>query len=148
MKNVMWPDIFVNASDLDFQGLVSQWPRTVSGQLQPIGASAFGDLFFQRANGNVERLDVLEGGTHFVASSYDEFKSLMNSPAWQEQNLLTQGVALLLEKNISRGPNQFWGFAPHPALVGKIDWARVMPLDAVVWHSICAQVLDSHSLQA
>lgn len=143
--NVTWHDIFINASDLNFQELLNQWPITVSGRLQPIGASAFGDLFFQRPNGNVERLDVLEGGTHLVASGADEFKSLMNSPAWQEQNLLTQGVALLLQKGISRGTNQFWGFAPHPALVGKIDWARAMPLDAIVWHSICAQILDAHS---
>ena len=143
MNKITWADIFINASDLDFQELLGQWPNTVSGRLQPIGASTFGDLFFHRPNGNVERLDVLEGGTHLVASTYDEFNSLMNSPAWQEQNLLTQGVALLLEKNISRGPNQFWGFAPHPALVGKIDWGRTMPLDTIVWHSICAQILDS-----
>lgn len=145
MNKMSWADIFIHAAEFDFQPLLGQWPQTISGRLQPIGASAFGDLFFLRPNGNVERLDVLEGGVHPVASSADEFKSLMNSAAWQEQNLLTQGVALLLEKGLVRGPGQFWGFAPHPSTIGKIDWGRVMALDALVWHSICAQWLDSPS---
>ena len=65
----------------------------------------------------------------------------MNSPDWQEQQLLSQGVAVLKEKGISRGPAQFFGFAPHPSFIGKIDWSRVMPFDANAWNSICAQTL-------
>lgn len=87
----------------------------VVGRLRPIGASAFGDLFFERPSGEVERLDVLEGGVHPVANSFDDFSSLMNLRDWQESSLLTQGVALLSEREIVRGPGQFYGFAPHPA---------------------------------
>lgn len=66
---------------------------------------------------------------------------MMNSRDWQEQNLLSQGVALLKERGVARGPGQFYGFAPHPRFTGKVDWSKVMPLDAVVWNSICAQSL-------
>ncbi len=142
MRKITWQDIFSDASILNFQELLKQWPKTVSGQLRPIGASAFGDLFFQRPNGNVERLDVLEGGTHFVAENHEEFGKLMNSPKWQEANLLTEGVVLLLDKNITRGEGEFFGFTPHPAFTGKIDWAQAIPLDALVWHGICAQALE------
>ena len=142
MTRLAWPDIFIDASALDFAALLAYWPNTVSGRVRPIGASAFGDLYFQRPNGNVERLDVLEGGIHLVAASQEEFATLMNSQEWQEGNLLTEGVALLLERGLTRGPGQFFAFAPHPSFVGKIDWSRVIPLDSTIWHSICAQALE------
>ena len=146
MPGLTWPEVFIDASSLDFLELLGFWPLTVSGQLRPIGASAFGDLFFQRPDGQVQRLDVLEGGVRSVASSFDEFSAQMSSPAWKETNLLTEGVALLQERGVRRGPGQFFAFAPHPALTGKIDWTRVLPLDAKVWHSICAQLLDAEAM--
>jgi hypothetical protein len=137
-----WSDIFVDASALKGIPLFQQWPNTVQGRVALIGASAFGDLFFSRPEGAVEQLNVLEGGVHHVAATFEKFTRLMNTPKWQESMLLTQGVALLAERGIPRGSQQFYGFAPHPRWTGRIDWARVMPLDAVVWHSICAQTLD------
>lgn len=141
MNSLTWHDLFVDASLLDFNALLSEWPGLVDSQIRPIGASAFGDLFFERRSGEVMKLDVLEGGVHPVAASFQRFGELMNSREWQEQHLLSQGVALLKQKGISRGPSQFFGFAPHPSFIGKIDWSRVMPFDAVVWNSICAQTL-------
>ena len=141
MNPLSWNDLFVDASLLDFNALLSEWPGLEAGEIRPIGASAFGDLFFERRSGGVMKLDVLEGGVHLIAASFQQFGELMNSPKWQEQHLLSQGVALLKEKGVPRGPSQFFGFAPHPSFVGKIDWARVMPLDAAVWNSICAQTL-------
>lgn len=142
MNPLTWNDLFVDASLLDFNALLSEWPGLVVGEIRPIGASVFGDLFFERRSGEVMKLDVLEGGLHAVATTFQQFADLMNSPDWQEQQLLSQGVALLKEKGISRGPAQFFGFAPHPSLVGKIDWSRVMPFDVNVWNSICAQTLS------
>lgn len=115
--------------------------RTTLNEIRPLGASAFGDLFFERRSGEVIKLDVLEGGVHSVAPKFKRFSDLMNSAEWQEQHLLSQGIALLKEKGIARERGQFFGFAPHPALAGKIDWARVVPLDAIVWNSICVQTL-------
>jgi hypothetical protein len=143
MNALSWPDIFVDASLLDFPRLLGHWPHTISGPLRPIGASVFGDCFFQRPNGHVERLDVLEGGVHPVASTFDEFSRLMNSREWQEANLLTRGIALLMDRGLVRGDGQFFAFAPHPSFTGKIIWDRVMPMDAEIWHSICAQTLDA-----
>jgi hypothetical protein len=141
MNSLTWDDLFVDASVLDFNSLLLKWPDLIIGEIRPLGASVFGDLFFERRSGEVIKLDVLEGGVHLVAPSSQHFADLMNSPEWQEQHLLSQGIALLKEKGLSRDQGQFFGFAPHPALAGKIDWSRVMPLDAVVWNSICAQTL-------
>jgi hypothetical protein len=140
-----WSDIFVDESELEGIPLFQQWPNTVRGGSALIGASAFGDLFFVRLEGVIELLDVLNGGVHHVAPNFEEFMRLMDTPEWQESVLLSREVALLTERGIIRGSQQFYGFAPHPSLVGRIDWARVMPLDAIVWHSICAQILDVRS---
>ena len=143
MTQLSWPDIFIDASNLDFRALLAEWPNTIAGPLSPIGASAFGDLYFQRPNGSVERLDVLEGGVQTVADSFEAFQALMNSPEWQEDNLMTSGIALLHDRSLLRGFGQFYAFAPHPALTGQFDWNRVVPMDAVVWHSICSQAFAS-----
>ncbi len=142
MTRLSWPDIFIDSSLLDFGVLLGMWPKTVTGRLSPIGASVFGDCFFLRPNGVVERLDVLEGGVHPVANSYSQFQEFMNRHEWQEDNLLTEGVALLLERGLERLPTQFFAFAPHPSFTGKISWDKVMSMDAPVWHSICSQLLD------
>lgn len=141
MKSLTWNDLFVDASLIDFNSLLLEWPGLPVGEIRPIGASVFGDLFFEHRSGEVSKLDVLEGGLHLIAPSYQKFSELMNSAEWQEEHLLSQGVALIKEKMISRAPNQFFGFTPHPSVTGRIDWSRVMPLDAVVWKSICAQTL-------
>jgi hypothetical protein len=143
MNTLTWNDLFIDASILHFADLLSEWPGLEVGNIRPIGASAFGDLFFERQSGEVMKLDVLEGALVRIAVSVQQFGDLMNSVAWQEHHLLSQGVALLKEKGISRGSDQFFGFAPHPAVAGKIDWARVMSLDAVVWNAICAQTLGA-----
>lgn len=141
MDSLTWDDLFVEADRLDFNSLLLEWPGLVKGQIRPIGASVFGDLYFELRTGEVQKIDVLEGGVHSVAENFQQFTGMMNSRGWQEQNLLSEGVALLKERGVERGAGQFYGFAPHPTFTGKIDWSRVMPLDAVVWNSICAQSL-------
>lgn len=143
MHALTWDDLFIDAALLDFSALLLEWPGLVNEEIRPIGAAVFGDLFFERRSGVVEKLDVLEGGVHHVANNFQQFSEFMNTPEWQEQHLLSQGVALLKEKGVHRAPGQFFGFAPHPAITGQIDWSRVMPLDAIVWNSICAQSLGT-----
>lgn len=141
MNTLTWNDLFVDAALLNFNALLLEWPGLITERIRPIGASVFGDLFFQKKSGEVCKLDMLEGRVSFIADSVQQFSEFMNSRKWQEQHLLSQGVALLKEKGIYRTSCQFFGFAPHPSLTGKIDWSQVMPLDAVVWNSICAQAL-------
>lgn len=141
MSALSWEELFVDARHLDFGALLAEWGGLVGGPIRPIGASVFGDLFFERRTGEVEKLDVLEGGVHRVAATSDEFTTLMNSVEWQTHNLLSEGVALLTERGVTRNSGQFFGFAPHPVLTGKIVWSSVTPLDFVVWNSICAQLL-------
>jgi hypothetical protein len=148
MNSLTWNDLFVDASHLDINAMLLEWPGLIFEEIRPIGASAFGDLFFERTSGEVDKLDVLEGGLHRVADNFQQFSGFMNAPEWQEHHLLSQGVALLKEKGICRDQNQFFGFAPHPSFMGKIDWSKVVILDAVVWNSICAQTMCVASASA
>jgi hypothetical protein len=104
--------------------------------------SAFGDIYFERPDGRVQRLDVFEGGVTQIALTSDEFTKLMNTQKWQEENLLSEGVALLADRGMRRQPQQCFAPVPHPVLSGSIDWSNIMLMDAVAWHSICSQLLD------
>jgi len=134
--------LFVHASDLDVASLLGMWPKSISGNVIPLGASAFGDLFFQRPEGHVEKLDVLRGGVHYAASSLEEFKLLMNSRYWRAANLMSHGIDVAASKGIARKQGHFLGFGKHPSRSGRIDWASLMSLEARAWHAICAKALD------
>lgn len=140
-----WADLFHEGSEVDFPSLFAQWPGLIEGPIQPIGMSAFGDLYFRRPDGTVHVLDLLEGGIRQVAASDADFRANMNSRAWQDANLMPEVVALLRERGLQPGPGQVYGFAPHPALVGKLDFKTAVVLDAVVWHTLCRQILGTAS---
>ena len=137
--SLSWSDIFLDGPEFDFQHVLAQWSPLVEGQLQPIGMSAFGDLYFLRPDGTVHVLDVLEGAVRQVAESQAEFGTSMNSREWQDANLMPDVVWQLQQRGLIRGNGQVFGFAPHPAFVGKIAPETAMALEAVVWHSICSQ---------
>ncbi|MDF1761827.1 MAG: hypothetical protein P1U57_00320 [Oleibacter sp.] len=65
----------------------------------------------------------------------------MNSKKWQESNLMPEVVWELQNRGLVREPGQVYGFAPHPSLTDKISPEAALVMDAVVWHSICAQLL-------
>ena len=141
--SLSWSDIFLQGPEIDFGRLLEQWSSLVSGRLQPIGLSAFGDIYFLRPNDTVQVLDVLEGSVHQVAESQKAFSECMNSKDWQDANLMPEVVWQIQQRGVLRGPGQVFGFAPHPSLAGKIAPETAMAMDAAVWHSICAQLLGS-----
>ena len=143
--SISWEEIFLQGPEIDFCQLLEQWSGLVSGELQPIGLSAFGDLYFRRPEGAVQVLDVLEGVVREVADTEAAFGSCMNSKEWLDANLMPEVVWQVKERGLVRSPGQVFGFAPHPALVGKIAPETAMVFDAVVWHSICAQVVGPAS---
>ena len=137
-----WPEILSQDSALDFERLLGLWPHTVVGRVRPIGMSAFGDVFLERPAGEVQRLDVFEGGLHHVAPNASAFATLVNSPEWRTENLMPEVVVLLSERGLRRGPGECFGFAPHPFFVGAVQLDRALVMGAYPWHGICSQLLD------
>jgi hypothetical protein len=139
--SINWNEIFLQDPEIHYSQLLEQWSPLVSGKIQPIGLSAFGDIYFFRSDGSVQVLDVLEGAVRSVAESQQAFGECMNSKEWQDSNLMPEVVWQLQNRGLIRNPGQVFGFAPHPSLAGKIAPETAMVMDAVVWHSICSQLL-------
>ncbi|MDM0107652.1 hypothetical protein QTH97_22075 [Variovorax sp. J22R24] len=142
MKLLPSTELFIDAARVEFEPLVGMWPKSIGGKVLPIGASVFGDLFFQRPEGNVQKLDVIEGGVHHAAFHLGEFTLLLGSQYWRDTHLMSHGAGLARRRGLARRKGQFFGFTRHPFHDGRIDWNSLTCFDAVEWHAICAKALD------
>ncbi|MBE7463853.1 MAG: DUF1851 domain-containing protein [Planctomycetes bacterium] len=139
-----WDDLLIQSlSESDARTWLGYWSGMVGGRVAPVFMSKFGDWFLRRPDGGTDELSVIEGTYSQVASTPKEFVSFVNTQSWQEQHLLSYQVAQLHERGIIPQPGQCYAFAPHPALLGRIDVERVMLMDIGVWQSICAQHFQS-----
>ena len=139
-SKLTWHDLLIQSiPESDARTWLGYWSTMVGGRVAPVFMSKFGDWFLRRPDGGTDELSVIEGTYVSIASSPDEFASLVNTQAWQEQHLLSYQVAQLHERGIIPPPGQCYAFAPHPALLGRIDIERVMLMDIGVWQHICAQ---------
>ena len=136
-----WDDLLIQKlSESDVRTWLGYWPGRVTGRVAPVFMSKFGDWFLRRPDGGTDELSVIEGTYSSVASTPEEFSALVNSREWQEHHLLSLQISQLHERGIIPPAGQCYGFAPHPALIGRIDVERVMLFDIGVWQNICAQV--------
>ena len=110
--------------------------------------SKFGDWFLRHPNGATSELSVIEGTVRQVASTPEEFDTFVNWRDWQEQHLLSLLVFSLHERNIIPSKRECYGFAPHPALSGKIDIEHVVVTKIGAWQAICSQTFGKPTSQA
>ncbi len=141
-----WNDLLIeNISDSDSETWLGYWSGMVTGRVAPVFMSKFGDWFLRRPDGGTDELSVIEGTYRTVASTPDEFGSLVNIQTWQEEHLLSLQVAQLHERGIVPSGEQCYAFAPHPVWVGRIDISTVMLMDINVWQHICAQEFNARA---
>jgi hypothetical protein len=135
-----WDDLLIQSfPESDARTWLGYWSGIAGGRVAPVFMSKFGDWFLRRSDGGTDELSVIEGTYSKVASTPEEFASLVNTQAWQEQHLLSLQVAQLHERGLIPGPGQCYAFTPHPALLSRIDVDKVMLMDIGVWQHICAQ---------
>jgi hypothetical protein len=139
-----WDDLLIQRlSESDVRTWLGYWPRRVTGRIAPVFMSMFGDWFLRRPDGGTHALSVIEGTYSAVASTPEELASLLNTPAWQEEHLLSFQVLQLHERGVIPRLGQCYGFAPHPTLTGRIDIDTVVLMSIGVWQRICAQHFNS-----
>src|SRR5215217_7548453 len=127
---VTWDDLLIqNIPESDARIWLGCWSGMVVGKIVPVFMSKFGDWFLRRPDGGTDELSVIEGTYSSVASTPEGFRSLVNTQAWQEQHLLSLQVGQLHERGLVPQAGQCYAFAPHPALLGRIDIERVMLMD-------------------
>jgi hypothetical protein len=135
-----WDDLLIQSiTESDARTWLGYWSGMVGGKVAPVFMSKFGDWFLRRPDGGTDELSVIEGTYSQIASTPDEFTSLVNTQAWQEEHLLSFQLAQLRERGIIPSAGQCYAFAPHPAFLGRIDIERVILMDIGVWQHICAQ---------
>jgi hypothetical protein len=139
-----WDDLLIQRlAESDVRTWLGYWPGRITGRVTPVFMSQFGDWFLRRPDGGTAELSVIDGTYLEVASTPEEFASLVNTQSWQEQHLLSLQISQLHERGIIPKPGQCFGFAPHPALLGRIDISRAVLMDIGVWQMICAQHFDT-----
>jgi hypothetical protein len=136
-----WDDLLIQSiAPESWARCLDMWRHLVHERVAPVFMSKFGDWFLRRPDGSTAELSVIEGTFNTIAGSPEEFTALVNAQAWQEVHLLSHQVHELHQRGLVPGLGQCYGFAPHPALTGKIDVRMAMLMDIPVWQSICAQV--------
>ncbi len=142
-RNVTWEELFSDSPPIDYGRIFQSWrPHIeVPEKVAPIGASAFGSIFFMRENEAVSCLDPLQGKVREVSKSFDAFSRDMNSEAWQVENLHSKVVAEIVSQGLKRAANQSFALAPHPNFTSGISLTRskVMVLSTEIWHHISMQ---------
>ncbi|HEV7507300.1 MAG TPA: hypothetical protein VGS07_20595 [Thermoanaerobaculia bacterium] len=142
--NLSWDDLLIQSiPESEARTWLGYWPGMASGRVTPVFMSKFGDWFLRGPDGATCELSVIEGTYLSVATTPEEFASLVNTQAWQEQHLLSLQVSQLHERGLIPKAGQCYAFAPHPALLGRIDIAQVMLMDIGVWQHICAEYFVS-----
>jgi hypothetical protein len=145
-SKLTWDDLLIQSiPESEGRTWLGYWSGMVGGRVTPVFMSKFGDWFLRRPDGSTDELSVIEGTYSLVAWTPEEFTSLVNTQAWQEEHLLSFQVARLHERGIIPQPGQCYAFAPHPVFLGRIDIDRVMLMDIGVWQHICAQHFLSQS---
>lgn len=142
-QKLTWDDLLIqNLDETDVRQWLGYWSGWLTGEVQFVAMSKFGDWFLRRRDGSTDELSVIEGTYATVAESPDEFTQAINSPHWQEEHLLSLQVQALHERGIVPAAGQCYGFAPHPVWTGKLELDHAMLLPIGVWQSICAQTLN------
>lgn len=141
MIQLKWDDLLIqNLEKAECEKWLICWQGRVSGRVEPVCMSKFGDWFLRHPDGATSELSVLEGTYTKIASTGEEFTNLLNSRAWQEEHLLSLVVLQLHERGIVPVAGQCYGFAPHPRISGSIDLNDALIMDIGAWQTICASV--------
>jgi len=138
-----WNDLLVqNISESNAREWLGCWQGVIKNKVAPLFMSKFGDWFLRHPDGSTHELSVIEGTYSTIASTPEEFGSLVNSATWQEEHLMSLVVQQLHERKMVPQEGQCYAFAPHPVLAGGIDIDRAMLMDIGVWQHICAQTVS------
>src|SRR6267154_5413640 len=84
-------------SESDALAWLGYWCGRVTGRVAPVFMSKFGDWFLRRPDGGTDKFSVIEGTYSSIASTLEEFLSLVNTQTWQEHHLLSIQISQLHE---------------------------------------------------
>jgi hypothetical protein len=141
----MDPLFVATPSETEIEETLRMWPELVGLRVRPLLVSAFGDIFIEKASGEVWVVSPVELSCERVADSVDELQQLFSDPEWAQQQLLTEVALLARDKGVRRPPDQVFAIAPHPRFTGSITAGELVPMDLRIWHNIALQFREQTS---
>ena len=138
-QRLTWADLLIDPPSTGMAEILAPWRAILNGKFRPIAFSAFGNLFFERPDGSVHVLDVIDGEVTGVAPSFTSFQTLVNTREWQEEHLASELIWQLRQRGLRPGVNECYAISPHPVFGAGITPDRIMPMSIQVWLSLSAQ---------
>jgi hypothetical protein len=141
-RRLAWDDLLIqHVPETETRIWLGYWSATIEGRVAPVFLSKFGDWFLRRPDGSTDELSVIDGRCSQVAGTPEEFHTLVNTPVWQEEHLLSFHVFQLHERGLVPKASECYAFAPHPLISGRINIDEALVMDIGVWQHICAQLI-------
>ncbi len=136
--------LFLEVKPMQAMEWLSYWEYQIPDEAELVCMSKFGDLFLRMPNGHTLEFSLVGGGTtKTVAETPDEFVALVAAPDWREIHLRASLIEKLHDDGLIPDKDQCYGFAPHPAISGKVEQRHVMIVDVSKWHSLCAALFQA-----
>jgi len=133
-------DLTVNFRHLDRESVLSDWRWLVPMQKHAILVTLTGNLFVQdELTGGIDFLDVGAGRLSPVATSMEEFQSLLSDREFVLRAFEVRLVAELL-KSGRPSEGRLFGFKRLPRMGGTYDPSNFEETDLQVHFSLCGQL--------
>ena len=108
----------IDHSGIDWSLTLQEWDWVLPSTFDVWLLSRAGDLFITVADGSIQMLDVGGGALKCVASSKDDFVSMLDDAAMAESWLMTPVVDALVASGLHLQPNQCYSYRLLPILGG------------------------------
>jgi hypothetical protein len=121
------------------------WPELSGLRVRPLLVSSFGDIFVEKASGEVWVVSPIGLSCERVAASVEELQRLFSDPEWAQPRLLTEVALAARDRGVLRPPGQVFAIAPHPHFTGSIITGKLVPMSLRLWHNLALQIREKTS---
>jgi hypothetical protein len=109
----------------DVHRALDGWTWIGLSGLRAVAVSAFGEVFFQSADGRVMHLDTIEGGLSPVSRDLPEFTAKLLEAEHRDALLLGGLVMSVRSRGMLLAPGQCYDFKLPPILGGAMDLDQI-----------------------
>jgi hypothetical protein len=123
----MNPAFTINPSRDAIERALESWQWLPVAGRETILVSAFGDMFFEGADG-IWFLDTLEGTFQRICATRGELQVLLATPEAESRYFLAGYVERGSREGMTLKDGQCYDFTLHPAVGGKIEYSNIQPV--------------------
>ncbi|MEZ0243986.1 MAG: T6SS immunity protein Tdi1 domain-containing protein [Sphingomonas sp.] len=132
--------LLISPAEDDIVRALDGWHWIGLAGLTAIAVSAFGEVFFQDANGSILQLDTIEGKKRIVAGSLAEFTANLLEADRRDDLLLAGLIIGARNAGMLLSPGECYDFRVAPVLGGAMDVEHIEKLAFVVKLHIAGQL--------